>query len=300
MTDRPEIGLSASSFSVETLISKDGTTIGYRKYGTGPGLVLVQGAMQTAHNYDQLAAALATGFTVYVPDRRGRGMSLRAYGADHDIQRDIEDLEALLERTGAHFVFGLSSGAIITIAATLQLDLIQKAVLFEPPFNQQGLSRKLVARFNQEVEQGKLHAALVTAGRTVRLNRTIGIVPRPLLQLGTKRFLRQEQRKGTGKYTAISELIPAMRYDFNIVGDMDQKVGMFKTLKKEVLLLGGSQSPRYLKEALTALAGVLPNARRQNFDAMDHSGPWNSDRGGKPAPIAQAISQFLREPAKAG
>ena len=92
------------------------------------------------------------------------------------------------------------------------------------------------------------------------------------------------------------ELVPAMRYDFNIVNEMAQKVGMFRDLNKQVLLLGGSNSPQYLKDALTALEGVLPCARRRNFDAMDHSGPWNSDRGGRPAPIAEAIRQFLQEP----
>jgi hypothetical protein len=51
------------TFSISSVTSKDGTTIGYRQLGHGPGLVLVGGGMQTAHHFDQLAEALADTFT---------------------------------------------------------------------------------------------------------------------------------------------------------------------------------------------------------------------------------------------
>jgi hypothetical protein len=57
-------------FSLHDTRSKDGTRIGYRQYGCGPGLVIEQGAMGIAQNHDELARLLASEFTVYVPDRR--------------------------------------------------------------------------------------------------------------------------------------------------------------------------------------------------------------------------------------
>jgi pimeloyl-ACP methyl ester carboxylesterase len=77
------------SFTMGTVMSRDGTKIGYRQAGHGPGIVLVQGAMGTAYNYDQLATDLASDFTVYVPDRRGRGMSPREYDTEHSIQNYV-------------------------------------------------------------------------------------------------------------------------------------------------------------------------------------------------------------------
>ncbi len=87
-----------------SVVSRDGTTIGYRQLGHGPAVVLVQGAMGSAHNFMQLAGMLADAFTVYVPDRRGRGLSSLAYSKDYSIQKDVEDLDALLAKTGAHSV----------------------------------------------------------------------------------------------------------------------------------------------------------------------------------------------------
>jgi hypothetical protein len=63
---------------MKTVKSRDGIQTGYTQVGHGPGLILVQGALGTAHNYCDLADALSSDFTVYIPERRGRGMrSLR-------------------------------------------------------------------------------------------------------------------------------------------------------------------------------------------------------------------------------
>ena len=54
------------------MTSRDGTIIGYRQLGRGPGVIAVHGGMQAAQNLMKLAGALADSFTVYLPDRRGR------------------------------------------------------------------------------------------------------------------------------------------------------------------------------------------------------------------------------------
>lgn len=100
--------MSVSTQAVYTTafaISRDGSTIGYRQMGHGPALILVHGGMQAAQNFMKLAEALADEFTVIVPDRRGRGLS-SPYRADHSIQADVEDMQALLAATGAHNVSG--------------------------------------------------------------------------------------------------------------------------------------------------------------------------------------------------
>ena len=80
-----------------SVISADGTTIGYRRIGNGPGVVLVHGGGQASQNLASLARALGDTFTVHVPDRRGRGMS-GPYRADHGVRQEVEDLGALLLR----------------------------------------------------------------------------------------------------------------------------------------------------------------------------------------------------------
>src|SRR5882672_10438126 len=99
------------SYSTGSVVSKDGTHIGYRQLGRGPSIILVHGSMMASQNFMKLGAALSSDFTVFVPDRRGRGSS-GTFGDDYGIQKECEDIAALIETTDAHSVFGLSSGAI--------------------------------------------------------------------------------------------------------------------------------------------------------------------------------------------
>jgi len=49
--------------SERSFVANDGTVIGYRQLGSGPGLVLLHGALQSAASFTDLGAALADRFT---------------------------------------------------------------------------------------------------------------------------------------------------------------------------------------------------------------------------------------------
>ncbi|HEY9350387.1 MAG TPA: alpha/beta hydrolase, partial [Acidothermales bacterium] len=118
--------------TLTSVTSSDGTAIGYRRLGDGPGVVLVHGAMSSSYNHIELAGALADSFTVYVPDRRGRGLS-GPYRHDHGLRSEVDDLAAVLKATGARSVFGCSSGAIVALEAALTVPTIRRVAIFEPP-----------------------------------------------------------------------------------------------------------------------------------------------------------------------
>ena len=120
--------MTMTEVKIGSVTSTDGTTIGYHQLGRGPGLVLLHGSMESAQSHVQLAEALANSFTVYLPDRRGRGLS-GPYSKDYSVDRDVEDMAALLAETGAHNVFGVSSGAIIWLRAALTLSTIHRAAI---------------------------------------------------------------------------------------------------------------------------------------------------------------------------
>ncbi|MCZ8515273.1 alpha/beta hydrolase [Paenibacillus filicis] len=141
---------TSEHYKTSSVVSKDGTRIGYRQLGYGPGVVVVHGSNVSSQNFMQLAEGLADVFTVYVPDRRGRGLS-GPFGKDYSIQREVEDLEALLTQTGARNVFGISAGGLITLQAALTLPAIEKAAFYEPALLLSGSERTAwLARFDQD------------------------------------------------------------------------------------------------------------------------------------------------------
>ncbi len=279
-----------------SVTSQDGTTIGYRQLGHGPGVVILHGTASSGYNHIQLAGALADAFTVYVPDRRTLGLS-GPYGKDYSIQKEVEDVDALLTRTGAHHVFGVSSGGIICLQAALTLPAIHKAAIFEPPLFINGAPTAVVARFDQEMAKGKVAAALITGMKAAQMGPPIfNVMPRRLLELLTNMAMKGEEKKGSGGYIPMRALAPALHYDFQLDVEMSGKLESFRAIGTEVLLLGGSMSPAYLKAALDALEKVLPHVTRVEFPGLNHAASWNTDRGGRPQPVAQALRRFFAEP----
>ena len=276
--------------------SKDGTTIGYRQLGHGPAVVLLHGAMESAQSHMQLAEALADTFTVYMPDRRGRGLS-GPYGKDYSIQKEVEDMDALLTKTGAHYVFGVSSGGIIWLQAALSLPAIQKAVIYEPPLLINGsLPIAWLTRFDKEIAQGKVASALITAMKGTQMGPPVlNVIPRRLLELLTNMAMKSEDKKAKDDDVTMRMLAPTLHYDFQLVVEMaeNEKLESFKAIRAEVLLLGGSKSPAYLKVALDALEKVLPHVTRIEFPGLGHGSSGNTNRGGKPERVAQELRRFF-------
>ena len=122
------VGVTTGSF-----LSGDGTLMGYRQMGKGPGLVLLHGALQSSRSFTSLGAALSDAFTIYIPDRRGRGLS-GPFGDNHSMRTETEDLEALLDKTGSHHVFALSAGALVALQCALELPAIHRLAIYGLPW----------------------------------------------------------------------------------------------------------------------------------------------------------------------
>ena len=142
---------------MKTVTSKDGTTIAYDQIGSGPALILVGGAFeQRAFESEtaQLAAypQIADCFTVYHYDRRGRGDSTDTL--PFSVQREIEDIEALIDEAGGSaFVYGISSGAALAFEAALALgsSKVKKLALYEAPYNDDPESRERWKQYRHDL-----------------------------------------------------------------------------------------------------------------------------------------------------
>jgi hypothetical protein len=111
---------------------------------------------------------------------------------------------------------------------------------------------------------------------------------------GTYKYDDEERgENGSDGYIPMRQLASTLHNDFQLVSEMSDKLQSFGLVKTEVLLLGGSKSPAYLQVALDNLEKVLPNAKRVEFARLGHAAAWNSDRGGKPEVVVQALRVFL-------
>ncbi len=116
-----------------SFLSRDGTRIDYERRGSGPALVLVHGGFVDRGFWGPSLPLLAEHFTVYALDRRGHGRS-DPYPADHSLEREYEDVAALVAVAGGPVtVLGHSSGAIVAMHAAKRAADVSHLVLYEPP-----------------------------------------------------------------------------------------------------------------------------------------------------------------------
>ncbi|WP_113702731.1 alpha/beta fold hydrolase [Nonomuraea lactucae] len=283
--------------TARSVTSRDGTTIAYRVVGgpgPRPGVVLLHGAMQAGPSNVELARALAGAYTCYVPDRRGRGAS-GPCGAGYGLQREVEDLDALLTATGARDVIGVSSGAVIALSTALARPDLRRVVAFEPPLNLGDTDPTgLLERFDREIAEGRVARALVTGMLAAHLGPPVlQVLPRWLLERLTTAFMARQERQGAGEEPRFRELAPTLHYDIRLVTEAIGSLERLRGVRAEVLLMGGSRSAAPIKRALTALEGLLPHARRVELRGLGHEATCNTAMGGRPGRVAEEVSRFL-------
>ena len=278
------------SYTKGAVRSADGTSIGYRQLGYGPGVILVHGGMQASQDFMKLATELSSQFTIYVPDRRGRGLS-GPFGDNYSVIKECEDVAALVGKTGARNIFGLSSGAIIALRASLAMPNLRSAALYEPPLSVNGSTPvSWVPRYEREIAQGKITQALVTVFKGIPVGpplfvRSPRFILAPVLALAT-RFVDNPE----GDDIPIKALVPTQHYDMMIVQETADSMEDYKSVGADVLLLGGSKSPLFLKTSLDALERELSSVRRKTLDGLDHLSAAND---GKPEVVAEELKRFF-------
>ena len=294
---------SNQKYKKGSVTSKDETVIGYRQMGNGPGIILLHGGGKSSQTLMKLGRALSDEFTVYIPDRRGRGLS-GPFGDNYGLQREVEDMDALLKKTHAHYVFGTATGGIIALQSALELPAIHKAILYEPPFyvNETEMNNfnDIGKRYDQYVAEGKLSSAMVTSSEIATKvsgdeleppYQWVKYVPNIILKLIFIIVLELDSKNVKDGDLTLKELIPTFHNDVILVNETKGTIENFKDVLAEVLLLNGSRTFLFLKHSIDALNEVLPHVKHVEIQGIDHAAA--EDATGKPEIIANKIKNFL-------
>jgi pimeloyl-ACP methyl ester carboxylesterase len=271
----------ATPGSTGWVTSADGTIIGYRQLGRGPGVIILHGGLRASHHYMRLAQALADTYTVYLPDRRGRGLSHTTVEA-YSITKECEDLCALLQTTSARMVFGHSAGGLIALEAALTLP-IHKLAVYEPAVSIDGsFPIDWVPAFDQALARNKPIKAMVAFLKGVRLN---WVSTLPQWTLYPLAYLMLSGADGC----EMGEVLPTITREVQEVQRLDSTHERYRTIAAETLLLCGTNGPLFLRDALHRLAAALPNTRIVELPKLDHNAPDLN----APDVIANQLRRFL-------
>lgn len=254
--------MPGSARAVSTVVrSADGTPIACDRHGSGPAVVLVQGAF--ADRSDPTMAAIANGlsrwFTVYSYDRRGRGGS--GDTAPYAVEREIEDLAAVIaEAGGTARVFGGSSGAALALEAAMVLPGVTHLAVWEPPYHVDDSAPPLPSDFAEQL------AALVAAGRRGEVVERFMVeaaeVPEPVLA-----GMREHP-----SWADMEALAHTLVYEAAVLGPGNAlPAARLAGLTQPTLVLNGGASPGWMVNAGAAVAATVPGAVRRVLPGQAHN-----------------------------
>jgi pimeloyl-ACP methyl ester carboxylesterase len=223
----------------DTVQSADGTAIAYEVHGAGPVLVLIDGAMcfRDSGPMRGIADAIGGRLRVVLYDRRGRGAS--GDTAPYAVEREIEDIEAIIAAVGAPAVlFGMSSGGALALRAATALDAVTRVAVYEPPY----MPEPAVA--GAQAYTAELADALGRSDRGAAVAAFLRRVGMPEQAVAGVRH--------SPAWAGMEALAPTLAYDDAAMGD--SRVPRFDARGIQVLALAGGASPDFMQYGARAVA----------------------------------------------
>jgi pimeloyl-ACP methyl ester carboxylesterase len=267
----PARQIAKERIAMDTVTSRDGTTLAYDRLGDGPPVVLVSGGSVDRTSNAGLAEQLADAHRVYNYDRRGRGDS--GDSPPYAIEREVEDIAAVLEAAGgsAH-LYGSSSGGGLAMHAAAAGLPVRRLALWEPPYNVNG-------RPDLPADTASVYRELVEAGRRgdaaeYFMAKVVGMPPEFVAQARQAPWWAQQE--------AIAH---TLAYDATIMGDYTLPVDIAKAITVPTLIVVGGASFGFMAETADALAELIPNAQWATVEGQAH----NVD----PAALAPVLRRFF-------
>jgi pimeloyl-ACP methyl ester carboxylesterase len=262
---------------MNTVTSPDGTLIAYDRKGGGPTLIVIDGAMTTrmGPGKAELVDLMAPNFSVYTYDRRGRGDS--GDTQPYAVQREIEDIEALINRAGTSaLLYGHSSGGCLALEAARSLGAkIARVAVYEAPYNDDPAAQRAWTEYIRQLGE-----ALADGRRGDAVALFMQYVGMPAEQIAGMR---------QAPFWAGMEAIgPTLAYDHTAIIGPTAAVpkDQLAMVSAPVLAICGGASYPFMCVTARTIAEAVPSGAHLTLPDQTHEV--------QPAAIAPALIEFFR------
>jgi len=247
---------------MSALTSTDGTQIAYDVAGSGPPVILVDGALgfRALGFGGGLAEQLAATLTVYSYDRRGRGES--GWTEPSTLVREIEDIDALIAHAGGSAgLYGISSGGALALEAAIRLGpRVTRLAIYEVPYDASDAGIEAWTGYRTRLSE--LVAAGDKGGAVELFMRFVGASDEGVE--GMRRSPMWERFESVGATLAL---------DAEALGDRRVPTERAGSVTAETLVIDGAASLEpmpFMRASAEALAKAIPGARRITLEGQSH------------------------------
>ena len=207
----------------------------------------------------KLAPLLASHFSVFIYDRRGRGSS--GDTKPYSKERELEDIDALIkEAGGSAFVLGLSSGAALALEAAASGLNITKLAVYEPPFMIDDDGHHAKADHQTQLTR------LIAEGR-----RSDAVTYFMRKMVGISALVVALMRLMPGVWSKLKAVAHTLPYDAAVMGDFSLPTQRLGSVTIPTLAIDGDKTDPRLRRAVQAVTQALPRAHRRTLKGQTHN-----------------------------
>ena len=248
---------------MDKVISKDGTPIAVDRFGDGPALILVDGAMCSRGfgPMPPLAKELASSSSPSITTTVAAAAIVATLPATTCSARSKISMPCCSTPGGSAMVFGISSGAALAGEAVRQLRGIRRLALYEAPYVIDGTHEPLPPNFIAETK-----AFVASGDRSAAVKKFMRYVGTPAIAVFVMSLLPFWK-----KLTAIAH---TLSNDLEIIAPHHNgkpfPAGKWSMVTLPVLVMAGGKSPAYMQNSMKAWAAAFPNAVHQTLAGQTH------------------------------
>ncbi|MEU1372464.1 alpha/beta hydrolase [Streptomyces triculaminicus] len=250
------VGFGLRGIELERVPSADGTPIAFERSGSGPSVVILGGGLNEKAMFARLAEALSERFTVFNYDRRGRGGSGDAQPERWSVEREVEDLAAVLEAAGGSAsVFANCTGGMIAVRGAAAGLPMANLAMYEPPYG----GPRVPEGYHDELRR------LIAADRR---GDAVALFLKVDIGFGEESIERFREHPVWPSFEAVA---PTVIYDSVISDDSTEvPLGLLPRIAVPTLVIGGDDSPEWMLAPCRALAAGIPRGRFVSMPSEGH------------------------------
>ena len=239
------------------MTSVDGTEIGSRVLGNGPPLVMVHGTGVDGRSFRNVENLLARHYTVYLMDRRDRGVSGKTT-AEWLLTLEADDVAALVHSINEPVrLFAHSFGAGCALEAVPDLDNVAGFLMYDAlipvwPFGP-----------NEEIVD-----AIVAAGEAGDLEEVVRIQYVDWTKRGVDAF--EAQKKDPERWARRLAIAGTLPREFQAHQNYDLEPARMAGITAPTRLLSGETTGRFVNKSTNLILDVVPGVERIELKGAGH------------------------------
>jgi pimeloyl-ACP methyl ester carboxylesterase len=258
--------------ATEFATSSDGTRIAFERTGTGPLLLLVDGAMcyREFGPARPVTEALKDRYTVVSYDRRGRGESGDA--SDYRPELEFDDLRAVIAQLGeTPYVLSFSSGAGLAYRAAAAGVPMTKLIGYECPWVGLRGGRDYIADLDR----------LYAAGQNGKMIDYFMVT-----MIGAPFFVPLMFRFMGKNWANLKSVGPTLRYDARVMGgDFEVPADELARIGVPTMVAWGGKAAKEMVGANEKVARSIPGSVTRVLEGQTHNV--------EPKAIAPVVAEFF-------